>query len=237
MGFTQEREEFMNRIDSVKVRALAASILSRAGYLSLVVMPLVLASAALAGYKSLKVKVDPAQSYPFHQTQSNVTIAADPYETNEKIRTAFDVKDLEKLGIVPVNIVISNEGEDLISINGEDINLLDDKNRSIQSTAPEEVVQLILNKGKAPSSRSRTPSPIPLPRREGLRGDAFEIETDFRNKALKEVRVAPKTTASGFLFFRLPGKETRLSRYKIYIPEIKSLKTKQNLLFFEIEFK
>ena len=226
----------MNGINTLNVRVSAASI-HQAGYLLLVLLPLVFTLSALAGYKSLKVKVDPARSYPFHQSQGTVTIAADPYETNQKIRTAFDVKDLEKLGIVPVNVIISNDGEDLVSINGEDINLLDHKNRSIQSTPPDEVVQLILNKGRGPSSAGRTPGPIPLPRREGLRGDAFEIETDFTNKALKEVRVAPKTTASGFLFFRLPDKQMRLSGYKIYIPEIKNLKTKENLLFFEIEIK
>jgi hypothetical protein len=225
----------VSRIHPVESRSFAVSIESRARYLLLVLLHLALASSALAGYKSPKVKVDAARSYPFQQTQSNVTIAADPYETNQKIRTAFDVKDMEKLGIVPVNIIISNEGEDLISVSGEDINLLDGKNRPIQSIAPEEVVQFILSRGKGPSGR--TPSPIPLPRREGLRGDAFEIETDFSNKALKEVRIAPKTTASGFLFFRLPNKQVKLSGYKIYIPEIRNLKTKQNLLFFEIEIK
>lgn len=227
----------MSRIHSREVRSFVISIQSRAGCLLLVFLHLALPSSALAGYKSPKVKVYPARSYPFQQTQSNVTIAADPYQTNQKIRTAFDVKDMERLGIMPVNMIISNDGEDLISVSGEDINLLDDKNRPIQSTAPEEVVQLILSKGKGPSSSGRTPSPIPLPRRQGLRGDAFEIETDFSNKALKETRVAPKTTASGFLFFRLPNKQTKLGGYKIYIPEIRNLKTKQNLLFFEIEIK
>jgi hypothetical protein len=115
--------------------------------------------------------------------------------------------------------------------------LLDDKNQSIESTPPEEVVHLILNRGKEPSASGRGRSPLPLPRRDSLRGDAFEIETDFTNKALKEARITPKSTASGFVFFRLPSKQMKLSGYKIYIPEIKNLKTKQNLLFFEIEIK
>jgi hypothetical protein len=196
-----------------------------------------LVSTALAGYKSLKVKVNPAKTYPFHQSQGNVTIAVDPYETDEKIKTAFDVKGMEKLGIIPVNVIISNEGEDLISVSGQDVNLLDAKNQSIESTPTEEVVQLILNKGKEPSAPGRSRSPLPFPRKDSVRGDAFEIETDFTNKALKEARVTPKSTASGFVFFRLPSKQMKLSGYKVYIPEIKNLKTKQNLLFFEIEIK
>jgi len=196
-----------------------------------------LVSTTLAGYKSIKVKVGLAKTYPFHQSQGNVTIAADPYETDDKVKTAFDVKGLEKLGIIPVNLIITNEGEDLISVTGQDVNLLDAKNQSIESTPPKEVVQLILNKGKEPAASGRSRSPIPLPRRDSQRGDAFEIETDFANKALKEARVTPKSTASGFVFFRMPSKQTRLSGYKIYIPEIKNLKTQQNLLFFEIEIK
>jgi hypothetical protein len=197
-----------------------------------------LTATTLAGYKSIKVKVEPARSYLFVATQGHVTIAADPYETNDKIKTAFDIKDLEKLGIVPVNVIISNEGEDLISVNGEDINLLDEKNRSLESLPVEEVVHAILSKGKSPSPGGpNTSSRFPLPRREGLRGDAFEIETDFNKKALKEVRIAPKATASGFVFFRLPDHQMRLARHKLYIPQVKNLKTKEDLLFFEIEIK
>jgi hypothetical protein len=213
------------------------SILTRSRRLFFTALPVLLVSTTLAGYKSLKVKVDPARTYPFHQTQGNVTIAVDPYETGEKIKSAFDVKGMEKLGIIPVNIIISNDGEDLVSVSGQDINLLDDKNRSIESIPTEEVVHSILNRGKESSAPGRTRSPLPLPRRDGMRGDAFEIETDFTNKALKEARVAPRTTASGFVFFRLPNKQMKLSGYKIYIPEVKNLKTKQNLLFFEIEIK
>jgi hypothetical protein len=201
------------------------------------VMLVFLVSTTLAGYKSIKVKVDPAKTYPFHQSQGNVTIAVDPYESDEKIKTAFDVKGMEKLGIIPVNIIITNEGEDPISVSGQDVNLLDVKNQSIESTPLEEVVRLILNKGKEPSASGRSRSPIPLPRRDSQRGDTFEIQTDFTNKALKEARVAPKSTASGFVFFRLPSKQMKLSGYKIYIPEIKNLKIQQNLLFFEIEIK
>jgi hypothetical protein len=213
------------------------SILTRSRRLFFTALPVLLVSTTLAGYKSLKVKVDPARTYPFHQTQGNVTIAVDPYETGEKIKSAFDVKGMEKLGIIPVNIIISNDGEDLVSVSGQDINLLDDKNRSIESIPTEEVVHSILNRGKESSAPGRTRSPLPLPRRDGMRGDAFEIETDFTNKALKEARVAPRTTASGFVFFRLSNKQMKLSGYKIYIPEVKNLKTKQNLLFFEIEIK
>ncbi len=191
-----------------------------------------------ASYKSIKVKVDPAASYPFHVTQGRVTIAADSYETNDKVKTAFDLKDLDKLGIIPVNVIISNDDQDAILISGRDINLLDSKNRSFESLPVDQVVQTILSKGKSPSTHGPSaPSRLPLPRKEGLRGDAFEIETDLNNKCLKELRVNPQTTGSGFVFFRLPDHQVRLAGYKLYIPQVKNLRTKEDLLFFEIELK
>ena len=192
-------------------------------------------SPTLAGYKSLKVKTEPAKSYPFHQQQDAITIAADPYETKEKMKTAFDLKELEQMGIVPVHIIISNEGEDSIVISGQEINLLDTNNRSFEPMPVDEVVRAIVYKEGPRTSRS--PSPLPFPRGSGRRGDAFEIETDLTNKSLRDLRVAPKTNAAGFVFFRLPNNRMRLGGYKVYIPEIRNLKTRQSLLFFEIDLK
>lgn len=189
----------------------------------------------VAGYKSLKVKIEPAQSYPFHQRQGSITIAADPYETKEKIKTAFDLKELEQMGIVPVHIIISNDGEDSIVVSGEDIKLLDSNNRTFEPLPVEEVVRAVVYKDRPRTSRS--PSPIPFPRGSGRRGDAFEIETDLTNKSLRDLRVAPKTNGAGFMFFRLPNNRMKLGGYKVYIPEIRNVKSRQSLLFFEIDLK
>jgi hypothetical protein len=189
-----------------------------------------------ADYKSPKVKVEPAKTYPFHQQQGRVTIAADPYETREKIKTAFDLKELDQVGIVPVHVIVTNDGEDTIAVSGEDINLLDSNNRSFESIPVDEIIRAVVYKG-SPRTNRPSSSPIPLPRGSGRRGDAFEIETDLTNKALKELRVAPNATAAGFVFFRLPDNRMRLGGHKVYIPEVRNLKTQEHLLFYEIELK
>ena len=58
-------------------------------FLSFLFFFVCLCTPGIAGYKSLKVKIEPANSYAFHQQQGTITIAADPYETKEKDQNRF----------------------------------------------------------------------------------------------------------------------------------------------------
>lgn len=198
---------------------------------------ILLVSTTLAGYKSQKVKVDPASSYACHLKQGTLTIAADPYQTWEKLKTVFDLKELDQMGVIPIQVVLTNEGEDAIVVDGREIHLLDSKNSSIEGMAVEDVVRVVIGKSAPPATKNSPKSPLPFPRSGGRKGDLFEIETDLTNKSLGEVRVAPKSTASGFIYFRLPENQRDLRGYKVYVPEIRNLRSGEELLFFEIDLK
>lgn len=237
--FSEGRQPRISILDRIPLHSSVATPRKTASHTlvfsHVLVCMMCLSGLAVAGYKSRKVKIEPANTYPFHQQQGAVTIAADPYETKEKIKTAFDLKELERRGIVPIHIIIGNDGEDPIGISGEDINLLDSDNRSFEPLPVDEVVRAVLYK-QSPKT-SRNPSPLPFPRGSGRRGDAFEIEADLTNKFLRDLRIMPGTNSGGFLFFRLPSNRMNLRGYKVYIPEVRNLRTRQNLLFFEIELK
>ena len=188
-------------------------------------------------YKNLAVKVGPVEGYASRQSQGPVTIAADPYPSEARIRTAFDVKGLSKLGLVPINLIISNQGSDALSVDGAAITLLDPEYGSLPALPPQEVVNRVLRQAR----RRRGPlNPLPLPgSRIGasrLEKQAFEIEADFIRKSLKR-RIRPKATAWGFVFFQLPARKSRLNDCKIIIPDIENNRTKQKLLYFDIELK
>jgi len=197
----------------------------------------ILLSTTYAGYKSQKAKVDPAPSYVCHVKQGLLTIAADPYQTWEKMKTVFDLKELDKMGVIPIQVIVTNDGEDTVVVDGTEIHLLDGKNRPIEGMAVDEVVRSVLGKVDPTSPKTSSPSPIPFPRSSGHRGDIFDIQTDLSNKAFGEVRVAPKSTFGGFLFFRLPDQQRVLNGYKVYVPDVKNLRSGEELLFFEIELK
>jgi hypothetical protein len=189
-------------------------------------------SGLWAGYKKLKVKVEPVTAYPFRSAQSQLTIAADPYNHPEKVLTAFDLKKMLEREIVPIHLILSNEGDHVITVNGEAIQLLDDKSRPAEALRVEEVMQLLFN-----SSPRQTMGPrFPIPKvGGGSSGDQFEIETDLTQKSLKSVRVNPKSIQDGFVFFRVPPEAQSLKGYRVYIPELRDLTGGQDLIFFEID--
>ena len=168
-----------------------------------------------------------------------MTIAADPYPSENRIRTAFDIKGLSKLGLVPINLIISNLGPDALSIDGAAITLLDPEYGSLQALPPKTVVDMILRQDR---SRRSPLGRVPLPRpgigrgRSGLEKQALEIEDEFIRKSLKR-RIRPRATAWGFVFSQLPERKSRLTGYKIIIPDVENDKTQQKLLYFDIELR
>ena len=134
------------------------------------------ALSASGAYKNLAVKVSPAEGYASRQSQGPVTIAADPYPSETRIRTAFDVKGLSKLGLVPINIIISNQGPDALSVNGATITLLDPEYGSLPAIPPIAVVKMVLNQARGRSEDSRPLSPASDPHSRKPSG-----ETGFRD--------------------------------------------------------
>ncbi len=60
-----------------------------------------------------KFEVRPAAAYAHHQTSEKVTIAVEPMETDEQTREAFGKVNPFRYGVLPVPIVIQNDGPDL----------------------------------------------------------------------------------------------------------------------------
>jgi hypothetical protein len=190
-----------------------------------------------AKYKKMTVRVESAKNYLFHQAQDKMIIAADPYNNHTKILSAFDLKEMGRRGILPVHIIITNESEHVMAVNGAAIQFVDAHKRYYESLAPEEVLRLLMQSSSQPSL-GRQPVPFPIPRSSGRSsGDLFEIQTDLKNKSLERARVNPKSTAGGFVFFHISQDTLNLDGCSIYIPEVKDITGNKDFLFYEIELK
>ena len=61
-------------------------------------------------------KPAPAASFANHQTNAQVTIAVDPYVTDDKVKTAFGKLSPYQYGILPVLVVIQNDSDKAIKL-------------------------------------------------------------------------------------------------------------------------
>src|SRR5262252_2274026 len=72
-------------------------------------------TAAFAADKE-PFKAGPIASYPHKQTNAEITIAADPFASGEKVKTAFGKLDPSQYGLLPVLVVIQNDSKETIRV-------------------------------------------------------------------------------------------------------------------------
>jgi hypothetical protein len=181
----------------------------------------------LASKNFVKPVARTAINYPAHDfhRDEQAAIAADPYDTREKAKI-FSV-DFAAHGFLPIFFIVSNDGEQPISIANMEIKLITSNHSKLTPISTDDLYRRLSN----PQSSTR-PSPIPLPHKVkgGLsRKEMDEIESSqFAAKA-----VEPHGTQSGFLFFDVGGISSPLPGANIDVTGVADAKGSE-LLFFEI---
>lgn len=176
----------------------------------------------------VKPVAQPAFTYPAHDLHRDekVTIAADPYDTAEKAKI-FSV-DFQEGGFLPVFLVITNDGDQPISIVNMEVTLITARHSKLTPSSTADISRRLSN----PQAQTR-PSPIPIPRKK-VKGtlspkEMEEIESSqFAAKA-----VEPHTTQSGFLFLDVGGISSPLAGANIDVTGVNDAKGNE-LLYFEI---
>jgi hypothetical protein len=182
----------------------------------------------LAAKNFVKPVAKTAINYPAHDfhRDEKVAIAADPYDTPDKAKI-FAV-DFAERGFLPVFFIITNDGDQPVSIANMEITFITQNHSKLTPTSPSDIYRRMAN----PQGNTR-PSPIPLPRKK-VKGtvspkDMEEIESaQFAAKA-----VEPHTTQSGFLFFDVGGISNPLSGANIDVTGVTDAKGNE-LMYFEI---
>ena len=199
--------------------------------LRLILLPLMSALFAVstADYQIRTVTVQPIDSYPARVTLGGVTIAVDPYSTDEKSFTAFDVKDMNSRGYFPLHVIIRNASRDYLSLKTRNIMLLTESGQ-FYTTPATLVVEDVIKEGAAfeiaktkksnnAASPANTGSPL----------------TDFTGKELINRILEPDSISEGFLFFFTDQpKKNLFAGSKLVIPELSNEGTKKSLGPFTI---
>src|SRR5687767_5391256 len=71
-----------------------------------------------------RFEVRPASSYPLRQSADGVTIAVEVFRDRDKTKQAFPKSDLEKLGILPVLVVIANDNDHALPLDRMQVQLI-----------------------------------------------------------------------------------------------------------------
>jgi hypothetical protein len=168
-----------------------------------------------------------AINYPAHDfhRDEKAAIAADPYDTPEKAKI-FST-NFAAHGFLPVFFIVTNDGDQPISIANMHITLLTANNSKLTPITTEDLYRRLSN----PQVSTR-PSPIPLPHK--AKGGISKKEMDEIESSQFEARaVEPHTTQSGFLFFDIGGISSPLPGATIDITGVNDAKGNE-LLYFEI---
>src|ERR1700674_623271 len=126
---------------------------------------------ALAAKNFVKPVARTAINYPAHDfhRDSNVAIAADPYDTPDKAKI-FSV-DFAAHGFLPIFFVVTNDGDQPVSIANMEIKLITANHSKLTPVPPNDLYRRLSN----PQTSTR-PSPLPLPHK--VKGTISQKEMD-----------------------------------------------------------
>jgi hypothetical protein len=191
-----------------------------------------LLDVSLAAKDFVKPAARPAKTYPAHDEHSaeRVAIAADPYDTPDKANI-FSVNFSER-GFLPVFFIVTNDGEQPVSIAKLEVTLITRNRSKLTPTAPDDLYRRLSNP-QANTGPSRVPLPFPVPRKK-VKGTISQKEMDEIESALFAAKaVEPHSTQSGFLFFDVGGISEPLAGAHMDVTGVADAKGSE-LIYFEI---
>jgi hypothetical protein len=183
-------------------------------------------TAAFAADKPSDFKAGPVTSYSNRQTVSQITIAADPYLSDEKQKAAFGKLKVTDYDITPVLIVIQNDSDKAIRLDRMKLQVSGPERQTIDSTPAAEVRYL-----------------NPVGRPKAIQGPGTKVavihkknplnEWEIEGRAFAAQSLAPGQSAFGFFYFQtgLHGEST------VLVSGLYEAASGKEILFFEIPLK
>jgi hypothetical protein len=177
--------------------------------------------------------VQPATTYAAVEVHEDekVAIAAEPFDTKEK-ESIFKVDYLSH-GVMPVRLIITNNGDRPISLRDARILFLTAAGEKIQAAEPEDVERLMTQKER---QGSKIPMPGPIPSiKLKPKASNQDIEQDFNTFEYQALVVEAHTTRAGFLFYDVSQLDHPLQGAKLHLHKLRDADG-QELFYFEIPF-
>ena len=184
-----------------------------------------IAATLWAGKNDPPFRPEPAESYGTKQTIDGLTIAVQPFDDPEEAKTAFGKLNPYEHGVLPVLVVMKNNGKGTVRFDHLQVTYVAPRGRKVDHTPAPDVLYL-----KAGARPRISNSPIPtggsrvkIPKNP-LKNEVI-IERAFSAKMLP-----PGDSAHGFFYFQTG--HTRGT--SLYISGITEAASGKELFYFEI---
>jgi hypothetical protein len=177
--------------------------------------------------------VQPATTFPAVEVhdKEHVAIAVEPYDTKEK-ESIFRVDYLGH-GVMPVRLIITNNGDKPISLKDARILFYTSGGDRINAAEPEDVERLMT---RSEREGKKIPMPGPLPSiKMKPKASNRAIEQDFDQFEYQALVVEAHTTRAGFLFYDVSQLDHPLDGAKMHLHKLRD-SAGNELFFFEIPF-
>ena len=177
--------------------------------------------------------VQPATAFAAVEVHEDekVAIAAEPCDTKEK-QAIFRVDYLGH-GVMPVRLIVTNNGNRPISLRDARILFLTAAGEKIQAADPEDVERLMTRKERE-GKKIPMPGPIPAIKMKPKASNQ-EIELDFNTFEYQALVVEPHTTRAGSLFYDVSDLDHPLRGAKLHLHKLRDADGNE-LFYFEIPF-
>jgi hypothetical protein len=161
------------------------------------------AGVAFAAKEFVLPRASHAKDYAAHDehAQEKVTVGAEPYDTPDK-RSIF-VHNYDEHHLLPIFVVISNDGDQPISMRELKLELITRNRTKIESADEDQITRRFGREAQQkPRSGPRVGIPLPIPRRqENPRKQMSALEQELDAAMFKARAVEPHGTQAGFFFF------------------------------------
>ncbi len=192
----------------------------------------IVASAATLCARSkefVKPPARPAGTYPAHDdhVDQKTAIAADPYDTKDKAKI-FSI-DFLNHDLLPVYLIITNDGDQPISMVNMEITLVTGNRARLTPLGTDDLYRRLSN----PQANTNSNIPYPIPHKK-VKGTLSQKQRDEISSAQFAARaVEPHSTQSGFLFFDVSDISNPTSGAHVYVRGVDDAKGTE-MLYFDI---
>jgi len=183
-------------------------------------------AVAFAADKQTPFKAAPAASYTHHQVNDKVTIGVEAFTTPDQMKTAFGKLNPYEHGVLPVLLVIQNDGDKSIRLDRLKAEYVGPGGNRVEATPAKDI--RYINGPTKPTVIPGPTGPVPLKLKKNPL-NAWEIE----GRAFAAQMLPAGNTASGFIYFQTGLHSTAT----IYLSGLVEAGTGKEIIYFEIPLR